>query len=149
LAAAFVAGAACQEPASDAQPEQALPGTAQETAMNESRANAGAPITSAEQAVASFERFWRQELAPRLAGAPSEAWLGSLVESQTPSVTRATRSEYAQRLGGELLHGGAESLQGSGECWVVHYDGLLSTGLGACVDAATGEVLVAQETPEG
>jgi hypothetical protein len=106
-------------------------------------------VANAEEAVAAFEGFWQQELAARLAEAPNRAWLGSLMESQTPSVTRVTRGEYAQRLGGELLHGSAENLQGSGECWAVHYDGLVSTGLGACVDAATGEVLVAQETPEG
>lgn len=115
--------------------------------MSQSQEDRG-PVTTAEQAVAVFERFWRSELSAELEESRRE-WLDSLVASQTPSVARVTRADYGRRFAGEPLHGAADVLGAGGECWAVHYDGMLSTGLAACVDAATGEVLIAQEIPEG
>lgn len=65
-------------------------------------------------------------------------------------------SEYRQlvldRLGAEshpaILFGGLSLLQGEGQCWDVLFAGLLSGGVGGCVDARDGRILLVWETPE-
>lgn len=74
-----------------------------------------------------------------------------------PSAERISRAEYRARLeraagdgADELaLHGSLARLGEEGECWAVHYAGLLSGGLTACVDVESGAVLYLAITPEG
>lgn len=121
------------------------------------RERAAAPAANAQQAIDAFVQFWRSEF-NKSGGPPAAARLDSLVRSQKPSAALRTYAEYkafvTDRIGAAepnpaVLFGSLAALPLDGKCWDIHYDGLLSGGLDACVDAQHGRVVFVWETPGG
>jgi hypothetical protein len=106
-------------------------------------------LSSGEAALAAFQRLWQSSLQKR---APH---LGELVRGQQPRITQQNYEVVATRVRDSLapsqrpLHGDLTSLPKQGTCWVFDWDGRLGVGLSACVDAATNEVVLVWELPEG
>ena len=120
-----------------------------------------APLADTEESMEDAVSRVRAIFETNPQGRADETWerAQDLVRSAplAPGARRTSYSEYrdmaAQATGGGLspldLHGSLDAVSGDGECWLVVYSGLLSGGVAACVDAASGDVLHVYATPEG
>ena len=111
------------------------------------------PVTTAKSARARFEQFAQQELLPGLPTA-ERAELADILRG-SPSVLKVACQDahrtLSKTLGKEetMLKGSAAALDRPGSCWRLDYDGGLRSGVGGCLDGATGSVLAVWRIPEG
>jgi hypothetical protein len=118
-------------------------------------ARSGRLRTGAE-AVRRFERFFRGDLAPRLAAGERQP-LAALLAHRPSAELRPCREVHhrvSDTLGpaapsGSVLHGSPAALDRRGDCWALEYPGQLVPGMGAVLEPATGEVLLVWRIPEG
>ena len=109
-----------------------------------------------DQVTAALQSFWPSFHASKLSDHPLAARLDELVKEGAPQVKKQACSAYAQHVGErlapsapELLLGELKTLQGrSGDCWTLHYDGMMGPGLGAAL-TLDGEVLFVWIIAEG
>ena len=120
-------------------------------------------IRSSKAAIAAFKSDWEKRLLPSLIERDPTtaegfkkrveralAGGGTLLSAQRESLAQLRKS-LQERLGAQpesfFLIGSPSELSGTGFCWHITIDGLLRSGLAACVNSKTGQTIALWETP--